>query len=504
MTVPSDAAEIGGQSYSQILKSTLLIGGSSAISVAFSIIRNKAIAAMLGPEGIGLFGLYTALLDIAYAVAGAGVPASGVRQIAEVAEAEDRSKIARRAAILNRLSLLLALGGALLLALLALPVARLTFGDDLNRGGVALLSIALLLKLVAGGQTAVIQGMRDISGLAMINVIGALCGTAITLPLIYLWGFAAVVPSMIASAAAMLLVTWWYRRKIRLPSASVSKGAFTDEAAALLRLGLVFMASGVLTFGAAYVIRIIILHAEGVAAMGLYQAAWAIGGLYGGFILQAMGTDFYPRLTGVAKDNREVNRLVNEQMQISILLAGPGVVATLAFAPLIMHMFYTAAFTAGTDLLRWICLGMMLRIISWPVGYIIVAKGAQTIFFWTELTATLVHVGLAWVLVEGFGVAGAGAAFLGLYAWHLALVYFIVRRLSGFRCSAINLKLCAIFLAASGAVVAAGWLLPAWAATSFGSAAIVGSGIYSLKILAGLVPVASMPRPLRGLLSRFA
>jgi len=339
MTAPSDAADAGGQSYSQILKSTLLIGGSSAVSVVFAVIRNKAIAAMLGPEGIGLFGLYTALLDILYAIAGAGVPASGIRQIAEVAEGSDRERVAKRAVVLNRLSLMLAIAGALLLVLLALPVARLTFGDDLHHGGVALLSIALFLKLLAGGQTAVIQGMRDISGLAMINVIGALCGTLVTLPLVFVWGLAAVVPSFIASALATLLVTWFYRRKIRLPPVSVTRDAFTAEAAALLNLGLVFMASGVLTFGGAYVVRIIVLHAEGVAAMGLYQAAWAIGGLYGGFILQAMGTDFYPRLTGVANDNQEVNRLVNEQMQVSILLAGPGVVVTLALAPLIMQFF---------------------------------------------------------------------------------------------------------------------------------------------------------------------
>jgi len=238
--------------------------------------------------------------------------------------------------------------------------------------------------------------------------------------------------------------------------------------------------------------------------MGLYQAAWAIGGLYGGFILQAMGTDFYPRLTGVANDHQEVNRLVNEQMQVSILLAGPGVVATLAFAPLIMHFFYTAAFAAGTDLLRWICLGMMLRIISWPVGYIVVAKGAQRIFFWIEVAATAIHLGLAWTLVGRFGVVGAGGAFLGLYIWHAGLIYVVARRLTDFRCSAINLRLCVVFLMASGAVLAASWTFNGWMAMSLGAAIAVGSGVYSLKALARLVPMSKMPRPLRGLLTKFA
>ena len=72
------------------------------------------------------------------------------------------------------------------------------------------------------------------------------------------------------------------------------------EATALLTLGLGFLASGFLTMGAAYAIRILVLHTGGVEAAGIYQAAWTIGGLYAGFILQAMGTDFYPRLTAAS------------------------------------------------------------------------------------------------------------------------------------------------------------------------------------------------------------
>lgn len=502
MTAQSDAAAASGHSYGQILRSTLLIGGSSAISVIFAVIRNKAIAAMLGPEGIGLFGLYTALLDIVSAIAGAGIGASGIRQIAEVAADEDQVKLARRVIAVKMLSLVLALAGAFLLVLFSLPVSKLTFGNDLHHSAVALLSIALLLRLLAGGQTAVIQGLRDISGLAMINIIGALSATLITLPLVFALGLDAVVPSFIASASAMLVVAWLYRRRLSVPSTSMSGNALAMESAALLRLGLVFMVSGVLTFGAAYIVRIIVLHLESVEAMGLYQAAWAIGGLYGGFILQAMGTDFYPRLTGVANDHPNVNKLVNEQIQISILLAGPGVVITLAFAPLIMQFFYAVEFSGGTDLLRLICLGMLLRIISWPAGYIVVAKGAQALFLWTEIAATVVHLGLAWILVDSFGVAGAGAAFLGLYIWHTALIYFVVHRLTGFTCSLVNQRLSAFYLMVSGVVLLAGWGLPHWGGMTVGACLGVASGLYALRTLAGLVPATNMPRIIRKVLTR--
>ena len=173
-----------------------------------------------------------------------------------------------------------------------------------------------------------------------------------------------------------------------------------QEAAALLKLGFAFMASGILMMGAAYAVRIMVLRMVGLEAAGYYQAAWTLGGLYVGFILQAMGADFYPRLTAVAKDNAVCNRLVNEQAQISLLLAGPGVIATLTFASVVIALFYSAKFGAAVEVLRWICLGTTLQVITWPMGFIIVAKGAQKIFFWAELAWTVVNVGLSWICVS--------------------------------------------------------------------------------------------------------
>ena len=45
-----------------------------------------------------------------------------------------------------------------------------------------------------------------------------------------------------------------------------------------------------------------------------------------------MAADFYPRLTAAITRPEEANRLVNEQAHVGLLLAGPGVIATLAFA----------------------------------------------------------------------------------------------------------------------------------------------------------------------------
>ena len=72
---------------------------------------------------------------------------------------------------------------------------------------------------------------------------------------------------------------------------------------------------------------------------------------------------------------------MNEQTLVGLLLAGPGVLATLTFAPLVIALFYSAKFGAAVGVLRWICLGAMLQVITWPMGFIIVAKGQAGLVF---------------------------------------------------------------------------------------------------------------------------
>jgi enterobacterial common antigen flippase len=489
--------------YAQILKSTAMVGGSSVVNIAFGVVRTKAMALFLGPAGVGLMGLYSSVADLTQSLAGLGIQSSGVRQIAEAVGSGDADRIARTATVLRRISVILGLLGTGLLILFSRPVAAVTFGSHEQAGGVALLSVAVLFRLVSAGQGALIQGMRRISDLARMSALAAICGTVISIPLVYLFREQGVVPSLIAVAAVSILTSWWYSRKIRIEAPVMTLAQVGAESAALIKLGMAFMASGFLTMGAAYAIRLIVLRRAGFEAAGLYQAAWALGGLYVAFILQAMGADFYPRLTAVARDNVECNRLVNEQAQISAMLAGPGVIATLAFAPLVLSVFYSAQFYAAVGLLRWICLGMMLRVVAWPMGFILVAKGAQHLFFWTEVAATVVHVGLAWLLVRELGVTGAGIAFFGLYLWHGCFVYAIVRQLSGFRWSATNRTVGMVFLPLMALAFSSCYLFPTWVATCIGGLTAVFGGIYSIRTLLRLLSPQSIPEAVWWWLSRF-
>jgi len=489
-------------SYREILKSSAWVGGSTVLNIAVGMVRTKATAALLGPAGFGLNGLYSSVSELAISIAGMGVNSSGVRQIAEAAGAADQECIARTAFALRRVSVVLGLLGAALLIVFSQQISALTFGTPRRAPAICVLSVVVLFKSISNGQAALIQGLRRISDLAKMNVLAAVFGTIFSIPLIYFFREQGIIPALIGVAGMTILTSWHYSRKYQIQTPRMRGIEVWRQVVPLLKLGAAFMVSGLMMMGSAYAVRIIVLRQLGFEATGLYQCAWTLGGLYVGFILQAMGADFYPRLTACARDNVACNRLVNEQARVGLLLAGAGVTATLTFAPLVIWLFYNSKFAGAADVLRWICLGATLQVVTWPMGYIVLAKGKQNIFFWSELAWTAVYVSLAWICVKWFGVVGAGVAFFVAYLFHGVLIYPIVRHLSGFRWSAENVRTGLFSLALIAIVFSSFYLLPLIASICVGALCSGLSAFYSLRVFLELTPAERIPPRLRHWMGR--
>jgi PST family polysaccharide transporter len=170
---------------------------------------------------------------------------------------------------------------------------------------------------------------------------------------------------------------------------------------------------------------------------------------------------------------------------------------------LLIAALYSAKFGGSVPILRWICLGTTLQVVTWPMGFIIVAKGRQNLLIFSEVTWAIVSIALAWFCIVRFGINGAGIAFFGSYIFHGFLVYPIAHHLSGFRWSGYNLRLGLIYFSLIGAVFCGFYFLPFGLAVFWGAVATLGSGIYSIWAFSKLVSFDRVPRPLQRIIMRF-
>jgi enterobacterial common antigen flippase len=179
------------------------------------------------------------------------------------------------------------------------------------------------------------------------------------------------------------------------------------------------------------------------------------------------------------------------------LLALPCVLATLALAPWVIHLFYSSKFDKAAEILCWQVSGTFLQVNSWPIGIIILAKGRAAALFWTDFASYAVYVALGWTGLKLFGLPGTGMAFLGLYAFHWCVVYAVVRRMSGFALSPANLRLSLLGITTVAITLCTRLTLPEPWATSIGFVLALATGLYTMRTLVRLVGLEKIKRYMR-------
>jgi PST family polysaccharide transporter len=206
-----------------------------------------------------------------------------------------------------------------------------------------------------------------------------------------------------------------------------------------------------------------------------------------------MGTDFYPRLVGEIGDVKASVTLVNEQTIASLLLAGPGVLATIAFAQFVVPLLYSPEFVDAISTLRWICIGMALRCVTWPPGFLIVAHNERRVFLLTEVVWLITHVGLAILLIPHVGLEGTGVAFAASYVVHGVVVYIVARIRYEYRPRRSTACLALGYIFAVGAAAAAPYVLsPRWSLLASTTIVAIVSFV-SMLLVTKLVPPGSVP-----------
>lgn len=475
-------------SYGQIFRSSSILGGSQGLIYLTSIARTKAAALLLGPSGVGTLSLFQSSITLLGSVSGLGIGNSSVREIAEADGTGDHLRVNKASSIVFRLVLLTGVLGWLLAAIFAFPISKVAFGNYDHAGSIVILGASLLLSTVGGSYAAILQGTRKIGKLAKLQVLTNVASAAIAITLFLFFGKQAIVPSILAGALASCLISWKMGRSTFASFEKTSWSETYEGSKKLISMGIAFMWNAVSTGLVAFGIRAMVVRYEGVESNGIYQAAWAISGMFAGFILQAMGTDFYPRLTAASTEPRRMSQLINEQTEIGVLLAGPGVLFTLSLAPFLMEWLYSAKFVPATPVVCWFVLGVFGQVVSWPLGFVQIARGLSRSFIVTQTLFNGLHFGLSILCYRSFGLVGLGIAYPSLYVVYTVCMLFYTRRTIDLRWSRETIRL----VSCIGSLVALGFVI-----ATFGSGYIsnligfllaTGGGLYCTRELIHRLP----------------
>jgi O-antigen/teichoic acid export membrane protein len=415
-------------SYRQIMKATSLFGGVQVFNIFISIIRSKFIAVLLGPAGVGIFGLLTSTTGLIGSITNMGLSTSAVKDVAAANISGDSKRIGTVVSVLRRLVWITGLIGTIFTLTFAPWLSELTFGNKDYSFAFTLISITLLLTQISAGQLVVLQGTRKLQYLAKADMAGVTFALITSVPIYYFWGVKGIAPAIIISSFMTLLLSWYFSSKIKIERIKVTKAILFSEGSGMVKMGFFLSLSSLISMGTSYVVRIFISHSGGVEQVGLYNAGFSIINTYVGMVFAAMVTDYFPRLSGIVDDPVKAKEVINQQAEVALLILAPILTVFLIFINWIVILFYSSRFLPVDTMIHWAALGIFFKAASWPIAYLIIAKGNTKLFFYNELIVNLYMLGFNIVGYKLKGLEGMGISFFLGYLMYLIQVYIIVRK----------------------------------------------------------------------------
>jgi len=411
------------------------MGGASAITLASNLLRAKVIALLIGAQGIGLMGILTSFNGNIASLAGWGLGTTGVRALSSAPQEARPSKLAA----VRRFGHVLSWIGAGLTLLVFWPVSALTFKESGHEFDLLCAGLSVPLMVATGMWSAVLQAGGHLRQLAMSQIAAAVGGLLLGVPFIWVWGMAGIAPSVVMAALVPAIITWRYAAKLH-PSA-VDAPVNQADIRAFISMGGALTLAGLVGQVTAYGSRMIIVKTHGLEAAGYYQAAFSTAGSLPGFMFAAMCADFFPQLAA-AKTNEEGMRLVESQIQAGILLTLPALTLLLVMGGTCMRFLFSGSFEQSVPILSWMVWGVFIRVISFPMGYFLLARGSSKLVLLAESVGGGALMLFGILLIPNGGLLGAGYAFFASAVAYTLFLSLALRRQCGRWINNLTLTTC--------------------------------------------------------------
>ncbi len=420
--------------YDHVLKYTGLFGGVQSMIILIGLVRNKAMALLLGASGMGFASLMTSMQNFASQCTNLGISFGAVPRLSAYYEQDNQYRLKYYIMVIRLWSMIAAVLGLLFCLAISPFLNRWSFTWGDHTLHYAILGISVAMMALTGGEIAILKATRRLGALARIQIYTAVVSVLLSLPLYYYWHHSGIVPAILLISFATMATTMAYSYHCYSFRLTFRKSLLVDGAS-MIRLGVAFVIAAAIGSASEMFIRSFLNVEGGMEDVGLYNAAYMITITYAGMVFSAMETDYFPRLSAVANDILATNETVNKQMEVSLLLLSPMLVALLMLLPILIPLLFSKEFLPVVSMAQVAVLAMYFKVLTLPVAYITLARSRSMAYLFLESSY---FVALVLAIVVGYpqwGIYGTGVALVVAHVCEYAIIWTFAYFKYDYRCS---------------------------------------------------------------------
>lgn len=405
---------------------TVLNGISQLVKAMSSLVINKMIVVFLGSPALLFVGNLKSVFTILQQISGAGIYEGAVKYLS--GEYKNRQAFILQAC----LSLMLVgffISTALYFILFDQILDLLQLGEK-DRELIPWLTGGIVLSLLCFVFHTLMQsffhGLKSYKIIVQSTLISALLTLGVSTALIYYLNKIGLILSVFVPSVILLLTYFFHSRKSWHFGRVLFGKPFRLFIFKPLLSFTAMSAVAAIVFPAVLItIRTLLVEHSGVELASYWEGYSRLSLFMSGLAISSISLYYLPKLVQ-ANPGEEMLRVVIWGVKFLFAIAFPAMLLIFLFGNDIIPLLYTSSFLETIFLLKWELLGTFLKLLSFTVSFIMIAKKLTTVFVLSEFISGLLFLGLSMLFIDLYGVVGASIAFAGTYFLYFlwALIYF--------------------------------------------------------------------------------
>ncbi|GGC83062.1 O-antigen translocase [Undibacterium terreum] len=409
-----------------LIRTSLLNAIAVGVRMLTMLGLSKLLAVYVGPSGFAVIGQFQNAVTMILSFASGAINTGVTKYTAEYHDdAAMQHKLWRTAGFI---SFTTAIAASLLIAVFHRQLAASILKDEALGSIFLWLAACLSLFVLNTLLLAILNGKKAVSSYVAANI----CTSVVTLLATWLlasaWGLygalvaLAINQSVVAFVSlALCLRTDWFKLSMLFGK--------MDRVIArqLASFALMAIVTAVAVPLSQLLIRDHIVQGFGWSAAGYWQAVTRISDMYLMLITTTLTVYYLPRLSEI-RERAELGREIRRVYRFVLPLTIVGAVCVYLLREWIIRLVFTEDFSPMLDLLAWQLIGDVIKIGSWVLGFVMLARAMTKAYIITELVFSLSLVLLTYWLTPLFGLKGSVLAFTLNYIFYWACIAVILKK----------------------------------------------------------------------------
>jgi PST family polysaccharide transporter len=408
-----------------LIKTSILSSIATVIRIISGFISVKVVSVYIGPSGLALVGQMQNFVDMVSNIASAGVNSGVVKYTAEYRDNEKIKQKIWSSAV--KLSVILLLPVAISIIFFSEYLSLRLLNTYEYKSVFILFAITLFFFVMNGLLISILNGEGEIKKLTILNIASSLFGLLITLILVKKLNLYGALISSIVTQSIVFFITLMFVIRSKWFKFSMFLGKMDREYRnKLLKYSIMTIVSATIIPLSQIYLRNYIGANIGWDAAGYWQGITRISDTYLMLITTTLSIYYLPKLSSI-QDKMELRKEIIYGYKIIMPVVIIMAAGIYFFRDFIIKLIFTSDFLPMRELFLYQLIGDVIKIASWLLGYIMVAKAMTKLFIISEVVFTFSFVGLGVLFIKIFGLVGISIAFMVNYILYMIFLLYALR-----------------------------------------------------------------------------